>query len=132
MIEKEYCEECGKEITKEMKASQQVIYANAEHTLDDGEGITSQCDPMFGGVYCCTDCYEEQAGHKIAYKKGYQDAKKEMIEEFEKIIDENITNAMMKFNYSNINYSCSEVKLYLDTELRKQLKQQLNQLKEKK
>lgn len=67
---KEYCEECKKEITKEMKESQQVIYASAEHTLD-GEDF-SFCDPMFGGIYCSQDCYEEQAGHKVAYKKGFQ------------------------------------------------------------
>ena len=63
MIER--CEECKKIITKKMKASQRVIYANAEHTMDDGESISSFCDEMFGGVYCCQDCYEVQSGIKV-------------------------------------------------------------------
>ena len=78
----EKCENCGKRITKKMKANQQVIYASAEHTLSDGE--FDFCDPMFGGVYCCQDCYEEQAGIKIAYKKGFNDC----LAEVEKKIDE--------------------------------------------
>ena len=86
----EKCENCGKRITKKMKANQQVIYAGAEHTLSDGE--FDFCDLMFGGIYCCQDCYEEQAGIKIAYKKGFNDC----LAEVEKKIDDFETSFMMK------------------------------------
>ena len=72
MEEKEHCENCRKEITKEMKGSQCVIYASAEHTLSDGN--MDFCDPMFGGVYCCQDCYNEQSGIKLAYEEGRKEA----------------------------------------------------------
>jgi hypothetical protein len=57
---KEYCETCGKRITKKLKETQEVIYAGAEHTLSGGD--LDFCDPMFGGVYCSEECYEEQSG----------------------------------------------------------------------
>ena len=75
---REYCENCKKEITKEMKESQQVIYANAEHTLTGEDD--DFCDPMFSGVFCCQNCYNEISGINKAYKKGKDDANKEFID----------------------------------------------------
>ena len=69
----EKCEYCKKEITKEMKESQQVIYAQACHTLDE-----NMEDEMFDGVFCSRECYEEIAGIKMAYEKGKKDEIKMM------------------------------------------------------
>jgi len=84
---KEYCEHCKKLITNKMKDNQQVIYASAEHTLSASDSILAFNDPMFGGVYCCRDCYEEEAGIKVAYKKGKQEAQEEEKRFLKKIYD---------------------------------------------
>ena len=80
--EKEYCEHCKKLITDKMKNDQHVIYASAEHTLSapqEGQIIVFN-DPMFGGVYCCRDCYEEEAGIKLARETGKEEAQAEFKE----------------------------------------------------
>ena len=87
MTEKEFCEECKKEITKELKEKQGVIFASAEHTLD-GEDFSFR-DPMFGGVYCSHDCFNEQNGVNIAYKKGKSDMKKQVHLIFIKALQDN-------------------------------------------
>jgi len=74
---KEYCEECGKEITKGMKESQVVIYSNAEHTLD-AEGLM---DDMWGGVFCSSDCLKEHLGY-------YSQVQHNLLIKVERIIDE--------------------------------------------
>ena len=87
--EKEYCEHCKKLITDKMKNDQHVIYASAEHTLSapqEGQIIEFN-DPMFGGVYCCRDCYEEEAGIKLARETGKEEGKEETLNEVMKIID---------------------------------------------
>jgi|WetSurMetagenome_2_1015567.scaffolds.fasta_scaffold672196_2 hypothetical protein len=69
----------------------------------------------------------------LAHGKSIEKAQKGMIkiEDVKNMIDEKITDAIMKFNYSNVDYSCCEIKIYLDTELRKELKQSLQELGEK-
>lgn len=84
--EKEYCENCNKEITDKMKDNQQVIYSSAEHTLSaPSEGqIIEFNDPMFNGPFCCHECFDEVIGINIAKKLGKEAAIKEEIEFLEK------------------------------------------------
>jgi len=86
--EKEYCENCKKEITDEMKDKQQVIYASAEHTLYACHDLIclGDTDEMFSGVFCCQNCYNEISGINRAYKKGLEVGKKSQ----EKLHQENL------------------------------------------
>jgi hypothetical protein len=79
------CKHKWKKIPKKMKADQHVIYASAEHTLSDGD--MDFCDPMFGGVYCCQDCYEEHAGHKVARKLAVRATIDKVLISIDKAID---------------------------------------------
>ena len=59
----EKCEICGKKITDKMKRNQNVIYCNAEHTLDENYMAN---DLMYDGVCCSQKCFEELSGIKQA------------------------------------------------------------------
>jgi len=74
---KEYCENCKKEITGKMKDNQQVIWASAEHSLYDDKGKFSlaSTDPMFNGIFCCYECYAETSGLNMMYEKGKEEFK---------------------------------------------------------